>query len=777
MFRRLLQKCIVALVLLQTTAIYARENTHIEGFIERVKLTNRFVTVSDIWQPDNNFDKKELLKNVSEVQPLTISYLNLANFMHQKSTAINLVIPVAGGESYTLELARYDFLTNDFEVHSVGENGANKLESYTPGLYYRGVVKGVPGSVVAFSFFNNEVYGLFSIPNVGNFVLVPNTMVGEDYNYNQHYIVYNDQDLLIKDRAPQCHADELPRNDMWQSPAAKTTTTLNNKVYVNCKEVRSMMVADYSMYVRKGSSVTNCTNYITSLYNNISVLYKNEGIMTVLKYVQVNTATDPYQTLPAQSNRWLTKFGYVTSTSAGGLNGCDLAMLLTTKYGSMGGIAWLGVMCAFYNPTDSLGAFAFCNINNSTSTSVPAFPTYGWDVNATTHEMGHNLGSPHTHRCCWNPPARITAIDKCYTLEGTCANPSPLYPSGGGTIMSYCHLQSVGVNLSNGFGQQPGDTVRFYLKGTGSSCGNVYRPDSTLTLPNKTVVANNECTDLTTGITYYWKDANTAKHSDDTLVLMIKKNGNNIGNLNSTAFNVSMTTLASYGGGTGVNVSFPSGTSGVASAGNNYSMRRYFNITPVGSTSLSTAVNIGIPITAADTNDVNGSVPGPTAPLTNFRTYIAKSPIDANPSGSFPSASASDITVCSYSSGTPTTGRWYKYPTTGNCAIAMMQVTRLGGGGAFYANGSVSGIGNINEMEGVDIFPNPTNTVWNIVLPESSEQTMDFQLYSADGRMVQSQVLHTGTINAVNAGELPTGMYFFRMVSGGKVYTGNLMKY
>lgn len=772
MFRRLLQKCIVALVLLQTTAIYARENTQIEGFIERVKLTNRFVTVSDIWQPDNNFDKTDILKSVDDAQPLLVDYVRLAMFMQRKSTAINLVVPGPKGQTYTLELARYDFMTNDFEVHELAGTVDKKVD-YTPGLYYRGVVAGVPGSVVAFSFFNNEMYGIFSIPDEGNYVVVPNTLVGKEYDSNPHYIVYNDNDLKFKENAPKCGADELPER-MQMTWQAKTTTTLGSKEYVNCKEVRTFMVADYFMYVKKGNSSTNCTNYMTSLYNNMSTLYKNEGVMTVLKYVQVNSASDQYQTLPNNSARWLTKFGWVTQST---MHGCDLAMLLTTKNAGMGGIAWLGVMCAFYNAVDSMGPYAFVNIDNSASTSVPTVLTYSWDVDASTHEMGHNLGSPHTHRCCWNPPARNTAIDKCYTLEGTCANPSPLYPVGGGTIMSYCHLQSVGKNFSKGFGQQPGDTVRFYLKSTGGSCGNIYNPDSTLTLPNRTVVANNECTDLTTGITYYWKDGNTAKHSDDTLVLMIQKNGNNIGGLNSTGFNVSQTTLASYGGGTGVNVSFPSGTGGVAAAGNNYSMRRYFSLTPVGSTTLTTPVKIGLPITGADTTDVNGSVPGPTAPFSNFRTYIAKSPIDANPSGGFPSASASDITVCSYTSGTPATGKWYKYTATGNCTIAMMQVTKLGGGGAFYANGTVSGVGNINEMEGVDIFPNPTNTVWNIVLPESSEQTMSFQLYSADGRMVQAQVLHTGTINAVNAGELPTGMYFFRLVSGGKVYTGNLMKY
>ena len=74
-----------------------------------------------------------------------------------------------------------------------------------------------------------------------------------------------------------------------------------------------------------------------------------------------------------------------------------------------------------------------------------------------THEMGHLIGSRHTHACVWN--GNNTAIDGCEgQTEGSCSLPG--YPSGGGTIMSYCHLQSVGINFNNGFGTQPGNVIR-----------------------------------------------------------------------------------------------------------------------------------------------------------------------------------------------------------------------------------------------------------------------------------------------------------------------------
>jgi hypothetical protein len=77
-----------------------------------------------------------------------------------------------------------------------------------------------------------------------------------------------------------------------------------------------------------------------------------------------------------------------------------------------------------------------------------------------THELGHNLGSPHTHACAWN--GNNTAIDGCGPASGNdegCTGPLPTTTKG--TIMSYCHLvNSVGISFANGFGPQPGDLIR-----------------------------------------------------------------------------------------------------------------------------------------------------------------------------------------------------------------------------------------------------------------------------------------------------------------------------
>lgn len=771
MLRKLLLSSVFGLMLLPVSNVSAQERTPVETFIDQVKETNQFVNIDNIWRSDKTFDKTALLQKVEKAEPLTIDYTLVANLIKQNKTAISLVVPGIGGGFYTIDLAQYSFLTNDFQVHTLGANNKDEAYSYTPGLYYQGVVNGIPGSVAAFSFFNNEVYGIFSIPGEGNYTLVPNTMVGNYFDHNTHYVLYNDDDLKIKEFAPKCSADELP--DLSFNPLAKTTTTVNNKVYNNCTEVRVFEVGDYAIYKTKGFNATNVTNFITALFNNQATVYRNEGIPIVLKYVQVNTAKDNYQNITvAQSNRFLDTFGKVTQNT---LHGCDVALLVSTAlnggYGALGGIAWLKSMCASYDPSSHFGPYGFANMDNS---AVVNFPTYSWNVEVIAHEMGHIIGSPHTHRCCWNPPARVTAIDGCYTIEGSCPNPGVPSTAVKGTIMSYCHLVSSGINLSNGFGPQPGDTIRRFISNIfSSSCGARYNPSAVSSTPNKTISANRECTDLVGGVstTYYWYDANTADHADDTLVLMIIKNGNNIGNLNNAGFSVSSSTVTGYSSGTGISLSFPAGTPLLSV--NNIGMRRFWKITPTSTPT--SAVEVIFPFLPTDTSDVNGTVPGVFGPIVNYKMFKVNNPIDPNPANNFSGSVSSNFSIYKYGT-TASTSEW-SLTTTGITQFAHMKMTNLSGGGSGFYSYKAAGIDNLGlDNSGISIYPNPTNNSWYVSMDNNITGAYYFNLYSVDGKAVSMQQLKAGNTVTIDASSLAPGIYYYRIIGDSNTFTGSLVR-
>jgi hypothetical protein len=203
---------------------------------------------------------------------------------------------------------------------------------------------------------------------------------------------------------------------------------------------------DYQMYLDKGSNTTTVNNYVTSFFNQVAALYANENIGISISQIYVWTSPDPYMSYTNTANV-LDAFRTNRGTTFNG----NLAHFLSTR-NLGGGIGYVDVIC--------LKQYAFGV--SAITTSYSNVPTYSWTVEVVTHELGHNLGSWHTHSCNWPNGA----LDNCYSPEGTCA-PGPA-PVNGGTIMSYCHLTSYGINFSNGFGPVPGNLIR--SKVSASTC-------------------------------------------------------------------------------------------------------------------------------------------------------------------------------------------------------------------------------------------------------------------------------------------------------------------
>lgn len=354
-------------------------------------------------------------------QFLTLDPAALTALWMQRPSTVTLLIPWHG-ESLLLELEKVEVVSEDFSI--LTERNADVLADYVPGAHYRGRINGETNpSIVALSVFEHELMGLIAHPEWGELVL--GKLQGKDYPI--HYILYSDEETTVRNPFACGAIDE---GHGHSTPPQQAAPDVNG-----C--VRVFLEADNELFLNKGSSVQNTVDYLLGVWNQVAALYANEQINTVVSQLFIWTTPDIY---PTNSSASVLDAFRAFRTSFNG----DLAHLVGLGGSNLGGIAYVDVLCqSAYNR-------AFSNIHASYS-NVPVF---SWTVEVITHEMGHNLGSRHTQWCGWSGGA----IDGCVSPEGTCGA-GPI-PSNGGTIMSYCHLTSTGINFNNGFGPQPGNVVR-----------------------------------------------------------------------------------------------------------------------------------------------------------------------------------------------------------------------------------------------------------------------------------------------------------------------------
>lgn len=377
----------------------------------------------------NGNSRNNLPEEIKEYSILKLSKDGLKSILSNTASNFEFTVPISERSSLQLQLVEVHF--NDLIIRE----SSGKQVKYQGGRHFRGIVKGQESSLVAISVFEDDVMGFISEErSSGNLVL------GKMEDGRDEFILYKDKDLL-KSKAFECGTSE----GIEKYEAHELENNDHGRALSEC--VRMYFEVDYNIYQSKGNNTTQTSNYVTGLYNQVATLYSNEQINTTISEIFIWTATSPYT--GSTSSAMLNQF----TAYRNGFNG-NIAMLLS--YSASGGIAYVNTLCNS-NPDYRM---SFSSISSSYST----VPTYSWSVEVVTHEFGHLLGSQHTHACAWN--GNNTAIDGCYESEGSC--PNPPIPSGGGTIMSYCHLTSAGINFNLGFGSQPGNLIR--TKVTNATC-------------------------------------------------------------------------------------------------------------------------------------------------------------------------------------------------------------------------------------------------------------------------------------------------------------------
>lgn len=433
--------------------------------------------------PSNAFIAVDITEDMAPViQPVIDQELNNGTVMTLDDARLTLLVQAGhpyirlsvpfNGSQLDLLLNRVHVLSQDFEAR-LSSGGA---ASYQPGVYYRGIIEGDSTSLVGISFFNDKVWGIASSNTHGNVNIVPLKQAITGFTH----VVYSDLDLVNKPGF-ECSTAREANASMPQFPQ----TSGSNRGGAPCVEVYYEIT--YSMFQENGSNITSTLNWMTAQHNNMATLFANELINVVISDSYVWNTPDIYGGLTTSFDK-LIEFEFNTPNF-----NANFGHLLDRHVpDGLGGVA------ASANFSGLCGISTVHCYSDLQSNNITAVPTYSWNTNVVAHEFGHIFGSPHTHDCSFWSGGAIDGcgptFDIAYSEGGSCIGP---IPSNGGTVMSYCHLlQGVGINLSNGFGTQPGNLMRNLVNNgwcfptncsaiiAGDNCGNAVTINSNINCVN-----------------------------------------------------------------------------------------------------------------------------------------------------------------------------------------------------------------------------------------------------------------------------------------------------
>lgn len=408
----------------------------------------------------------------SAVDGATIATLDasvLSGIFTSRRDVIRLQVPYQQATISVL-LYKVKVTTDDFGI----ETDKGKIAPPEAGVFYRGTIEGQPESLAAFSFFRNGMTGTVSSASLHNLNIAKLVIPGNVSDY----VIYSDAKMKVANDF-QCHFDDKVLEKAAISEARGT---------VPDRCVTFYFEMDFDLYLQNNSSTEDTTNWMLSVFNNVQTLYDNDDIDTAIKSIFIWTEDDPY--VGFSSFEYLYQFNAVRPSFNG-----DLGQLVAIDQPGLGGVAaTIDGLCSPQNFSYSDLFFEYETV-----------PTFSWTIMVITHEFGHLMGSPHTHSCFWN--GDFTPIDVCGPTanpnfsEGCTEGPLPT-PEVGGTIMSYCHLLDIGVNLANGFGPQPANQIKQTINS--SNCLSTDCVNTCISLVHDIVTTNV----TNASITIAWSDDN-----------------------------------------------------------------------------------------------------------------------------------------------------------------------------------------------------------------------------------------------------------------------------
>ncbi|MFT5197821.1 MAG: hypothetical protein ACI87O_000463 [Planctomycetota bacterium] len=370
-----------------------------------------------------------LVDGTFEYQPRPGAFVDL---MDRQAIVLGQV-ELPSGSLVDLDLTR---VNADFASMGVQVNGQPSPFDPLDLTLWRGQVSGTVGTDVFLAFSSHGCNGWIFAEGEYNHLM---SFVGPDNDWSNASARLVPESILISvggNRVKLCGNDEIVNGPMVPSSIVndQTATSLGgvfNSVGATTLECKVAVETDYQYY-QNWNNLQACQNYTAILLAEISDRYNSQlDVVLTYPYLQFySSSNDPWTSQGNGAGAVLDEFrnAWINNIPNGGnlahfMSGANLG----------GGVAYLDVLC---NSTWGFGVSG----NLSGGTQFPVSQSSNtWDFVVVAHELGHNFGTSHTHNYC--PP-----IDECASSAnfGSCQNSRNCTNSG--TLMSYCHTCSGGMN-------------------------------------------------------------------------------------------------------------------------------------------------------------------------------------------------------------------------------------------------------------------------------------------------------------------------------------------
>ena len=317
-----------------------------------------------------------------------------------------IVVPhllLADGQEVTLELRRFQAVAPDVEARVGARRSERAASAMRAVQHFAGEVVSVPGSLAYLAVGSRGAAATIDLgPGRGRYALRPSAG-------DRPGLVQGDGRL---DRCIGVSAPEVPLC-ATEDEAGEGGGVAGFGVVPNGAVPTIEVAVDTDWeYFNIFGELTGAAEYVASVYGAVSAIYRRD-VDTRVEVVFTrffDVPEDPYNDADP-----LYQFRTDWNETMGDVHR-DVAHLMTGRRNlPYGGVAWLNATCTDFG-------YAVVGYMIGSFADPEATDPGNWDINVIAHELGHNVGSQHTHSY---------GLDHCDTGEVR-----------RGTIMSYCHINS-----------------------------------------------------------------------------------------------------------------------------------------------------------------------------------------------------------------------------------------------------------------------------------------------------------------------------------------------